>query len=180
MELLIGAGADHEKKLCVNGKRAWSDLVTVDMNPAHKPTVVHDLETLPYPFDDDTFDEVHAYDVLEHTGKQGDWRFFFTQWSELWRITKPGGYFCGWSPDISSIWAWGDPGHTRIMSAQMFVFLDQSEYTKQVGVTAMSDYRRWYRADWRPHHVGVDRKSQLVFILQAIKPSRIAGDVSQL
>ena len=29
------------------------------------------------PFGDDAFDEIHAYEVLEHTGRQGDWRFFF-------------------------------------------------------------------------------------------------------
>ena len=171
MELLLGAGQSRQKKLVVENKHQWDDLITLDMNPDHKPDVVHDLDVLPYPFADNTFAEIHAYDVMEHCGKLGDWRFFFAQWTELWRISKPGGVFLGISPHVSSPWAWGDPGHTRIITAESLHFLDQSKYW-QVGATAMSDYRPYYHADWTILHTQVDDGKRLQWALRAVKPAR--------
>jgi hypothetical protein len=124
---------------------------------------------LPYPFESDTFTEIHAYDVLEHQGRQGDWRFFFDQFSELWRILKHGGVLCGISPKMFSPWAWGDPGHTRIISPQCLNYLDQRAYD-DVGVSPVTDYRRYYKADFRL--IGIDEKTldhTWQFVLQAIK-----------
>jgi SAM-dependent methyltransferase len=173
VELLIGCGSNRDKKLVYRGRASWSGLVTLDFNDDHKPDVVHDLSHLPLPFPEDTFDEIHAYDVLEHIGRQGDWEFFFNQWSDFWRILKPEGVFIGISPHWSSPWAWGDPGHTRIVSAESFVFLNQPNY-QQVGQTAMTDYRFAYRADFDVLYDVVDEAKQFHFVLQAVKPSRIS------
>jgi len=172
MELLIGAGSNHTKKIALPDKPNWEKLVTLDFNNDHKPDIVHDLEVLPLPFEDDTFDEIHAYEVLEHTGKQGDWKFFFDQWSDFWRILKPNGFFCGTSPMMNSVWAWGDPGHTRIVSRESFVFLNQPQYVAQVGKTPMSDYRFCYKADFDPLHLETTGET-FMFVLQAVKPSRL-------
>jgi len=173
MELLLGAGSRHVKQLTWGGRAEWSALTTLDINPDHKPDVVHDLTVLPLPFADDTFEEVHAYEVLEHIGQQGDWRTFFAQFSEFWRILKPGGVLCGTSPAPTSRWAWGDPGHTRVLSPEAFTFLVQPQYTNQVGVTPMTDYRFVYRADFEPRLLTVD-EGQFYYIMEAIKPSRIS------
>ena len=174
MEILLGAGSRHDKRLFVKVRSAWNGLVTVDFNAAHKPDIVADLSKLPLPFGDDVADEIHAYDVMEHTGAQGDWRFFFDQWSDLWRILKPGGYFHGVSPHWSSPWAWMDPGHTRAMGPEMLTFLHQPAYA-QVGKTAMSDYRFAYKADFDVVMSKVDPVSkQFFWVLRAVKPSRIS------
>ena len=88
MELLIGAGNNRDKKITFKDiPSEWSgELVTLDIDPECNPDIIHDLNDLPMPFDDDMFDEIHAYEVLEHTGRQGDWLFFFNQFSEFWRI----------------------------------------------------------------------------------------------
>lgn len=172
MELLLGAGRNHQKKLAMPGHEGWQKLVTLDINPDHNPDVLHDLMDIPLPFADDTFDEIHAYEVLEHTGQQGDWRFFFKQWEDFWRILKPDGYLCGTSPTAKSVWAWGDPGHTRIISKECFVFLNQTQYQLQVGQTPMSDYRFVYKADFDPVHVE-EKGDTFVYVLQAVKPARI-------
>lgn len=171
-ELLIGAGSSRVKKLVWNGRADWSALTTLDINPDHQPDVVWDLENVPLPFADDSFDECHAYEVLEHVGRQGDWRFFFAQFAEFWRILRPGGVLLGTCPDPESRWAWGDPGHTRVITAESFIFLNQAAYA-QVGVTAMTDYRFVWRGDFELVHF--ERQGDVnAFVLRAVKPSRIA------
>jgi SAM-dependent methyltransferase len=172
-ELLVGCGAHREKTILMRGEpEAWGDLTTIDINPDHKPDIVWDLNVRPLPFEDDTFDSIRAFEVLEHLGRQGDYRAFFDEWSEWWRILKPGGVIIGTSPHWSSPWAWMDPGHTRAMGPQMLGFLVQTEYDRQVGVTAMSDYRNLYKADFEIVHCHVDDGLTFQYGMKAIKPSR--------
>ena len=170
MELLIGCGNSREKKISRNGK-GWDALVTMDINPDCEPDVLGDASDPEFPvFKDNMFDEVHAYDVLEHFGQQGDWRYFFAHWSGIWRILKPDGVFCGISPDVTSRWAWGDPGHSRIITPECLVFLSKAEYERQIGVTPMTDYRFVYKADFHIEMSHVDQDSlQHAYVLKAVK-----------
>lgn len=170
-ELLIGCGSNRAKKLQWEGRSEWAALTTLDIAPQHNPDVIWDANVLPLPFDDDSFDEIHAYEMLEHVGRQGDYQFFFDQWSDFWRILKPGGVFLGTVPLPSSVWAWGDPSHTRVIQRENFTFLVQPQYDAQVGVTAMSDFRHIYKADFDIIHLR-DNGDILEFGLQAVKPSR--------
>lgn len=167
-ELLIGCGNQREKVLFQPGNEAFTALTTLDIDPNSGADVIHDLDVLPYPFGDEQFDEIHAYEVLEHCGRQGDWRFFFGQFSELWRIMKPGGWLCATCPSITSRWAWGDPGHTRVIQPESLVFLSQANYRDQVGRTAMTDYRHVWAGDFEPVHIHDDGES-LQFVLKAVK-----------
>ena len=47
-------------------RQPLADAVNLDLNDSGSADVVHDLNCVPWPFADDTFEEVHAYDVLEH------------------------------------------------------------------------------------------------------------------
>ena len=167
-ELLIGCGSNLAKQVFQKDTtKEWKALTTLDMVPSHKPDVVHDLEVLPWPFDDNSFDEVHAYEVLEHLGKQGDYKTFFAHFSEIWRILKPDGLFYATVPMWDSPWAWGDPGHTRVITKNTLVFLNQAEYG-QVGKTAMSDYRSLYKANLETMAFE-EKEHTLAFILRAVK-----------
>ena len=73
--------------------REWVNLVTLDIDPNCNPDIICDLNELPYPFKDNTFNEIHGYEVLEHCGTQGDYQYFFAQFTEFWRILKPEGMF---------------------------------------------------------------------------------------
>jgi SAM-dependent methyltransferase len=169
MELLIGSGNCRQKKVTFEGiPQEWIELKTLDIDPGVEPDYVHDLEDLPLPFDDSVFDEIHAYEVLEHTGQQGDWRFFFNQFYEFWRILKPGGYLIGSCPMWDTKWAWSDPGHKRIISPESLVFLSQKEYKTQVGVTAMTDYRDYWDGDFQLIAKQESNES-FGFVIQAIK-----------
>lgn len=171
MQILLGAGSSRNKRLGVGGRHEWTDLRTVDFNPDHAPDFVHDLNIFPYPFEDNSADEIHAYEVVEHLGRQGDFASFFAFWSEIWRILEPGGIFLGTSPHWSSAWCWGDPGHTRVISRECLTFLHQPAYA-QVGKSPMTDYRFCYRADFDIVH-SVERGQSYEYGMKAIKPSRI-------
>ena len=168
-ELLIGCGESREKKMSLKADEGkWNNLTTLDFYPESGADVLHDLEVFPYPFEDNSFDEIHAYEVLEHTGQQGDWRFFFDQFAELYRILKPGGYLLGTVPAWNSLWAWADPSHKRVLSHGSFVFLSQDQYIQQVGKTPMTDFRHYWKGDFVPvyqHMAG----EHFQFVLQAKK-----------
>lgn len=193
MELLLGCGNSRDKKIKLHGNETWKELVTLDHDPLCKPDVIFDLSEIgvlkpirkkcgitaefdepldeePYrlPWDDDTFDEIHAYEVLEHIGAQGDYKTFFAQFTEFHRILKPDGLFCATVPHWQSLWVWGDPSHTRHINEGTLAFLSQKEYVKQVGKTSMSDFRRLYHADFDILHTECAGES-LVFILKAVK-----------
>jgi SAM-dependent methyltransferase len=171
-ELLLGCGNDRRKKIRLKDHGAeWHNLTTLDMSAETNPDVVFDLDRLPaerLPFEDDTFDEVHAYEVLEHFGRQGDWRGFFGQFAEFWRILKPSGLFIATTPKWDSPWAWSDPGHTRIISRESLIFLSQAQYA-QVGSNPMSDYRPWYKADFDVVAADDNDPDTFKFILMALK-----------
>lgn len=169
-ELLIGCGNSRERKMGFSGERKWDELVTLDFDPLCGADIQHDLNILPYPFPDSTFDAIHAYCVLEHLGRQGDWRFFFDQWAEFHRIVKSGGRFFGITPHYDSPWAWGDPSHTRIIGVECLTFLSQKQYSEQVGKTSMSDFRHYYKADWEIMGKAVTDEKELCFVLTAVKP----------
>ena len=159
-QLLIGCGNSRSLSGIEVG-----ELVTVDIDPNCGADVLHDLNVLPYPFRDESFDQIHAYEVLEHCGTQGDWRFFFGQFQEFWRVLKPGGILIASVP--IGPWVWGDPGHTRTIQLESLVFLSQAEYQKQVGKTHMTDYRHVWKGDFEL--VAHEVTDKLTFILKAIK-----------
>ena len=174
-ELLIGCGNSRGKQIPCGGTKEWSNLVTLDFNASHTPDVVWDLNNIPLPFEDNSFDEIHAYEVLEHVGRQGDYKFFFGQFSDFWRILKPNGLFVGTCPLRTSVWAFGDPSHTRVIQKENLYFLDQSIYDEGANIKTMTDFKDVYQADFKVEQaVDLPDQERLAFILQAVKPSRIS------
>lgn len=167
-ELLIGCGSRIKKDLFVNDMSEFFNLTRLDNNPDHNPDVLWDLTKHPLPFESDSFNEIHAYEVLEHLAFQGDYEFFFSEFSEYWRILKDGGLFFGTCPDRNSEWAWGDPSHRRIIQKENFIYLDQDQYKAQVGITRISDFRYIYKANFKLVFCEVNGKT-LQFVLQAVK-----------
>ena len=78
--------------------------------------VVHDLDDLPLPFADDTFDYILAQDVLEHLDDPvGTLR-------ELHRILKPGGHLRIRVPHFTSRNNFIDPTHRTRFAIEWFDF----------------------------------------------------------
>lgn len=165
-ELLIGCGSRIKKDLFFDNAE-FENVTRLDINADHNPDVVCDLTIHPLPFNDNEFDEIHAYEVLEHLAYQGDYKFFFAEFSEYARILKPGGLFFATVPALDSVWAFADPSHKRIICEETLVFLNQKEY-EQVGKTSMSDFRNIYKANFRKIFAQ-KHKDHFCFILENIK-----------
>jgi SAM-dependent methyltransferase len=67
------------------GETKKEGYVNVDWSALTHPDVVHNLNVLPYPFEDNSFDLIEIFHVLEHLDTP------FAIMHELHRILKPGG-----------------------------------------------------------------------------------------
>jgi len=152
--LLLGCGKSRERKIRDSGQQFGFDgdnLTTVDMDPTSTPNVLMDIEDIAsggkFPFPDCSFDEIHAYNVLEHIGKQGDWRGYFTEFGEYHRILKEGGRFFILVPIGGD--AIADPGHTRFFTVNHIGFLAQEFYDQIEQGYPATDYRWFWKKDFK-------------------------------
>jgi SAM-dependent methyltransferase len=89
----------------------------IDVNPNTDADVIHDLDLLPYPFADDTFDLVIAHHMLEHLERLLD------VLAELHRICRSGARVDIVTPHFSSPTSWADPTHRHHFSSRSFDYL---------------------------------------------------------
>jgi SAM-dependent methyltransferase len=77
--------------------------------------VVHDIEQLPWPFPDGSFDEVICFSVLEHVSLVPTMR-------EIHRVLRPGGITRITVPHFTAAGAYQDPTHRNFLSCGVFEF----------------------------------------------------------
>jgi ubiquinone/menaquinone biosynthesis C-methylase UbiE len=96
------------------GTRLVAGAVNLDVNRDVSADIVHDLNCVPWPFDDDSFNEVEAYDVLEHledvAGALG----------EIHRISRHGTSVHVTVPHFSSANAFTDVTHRHWFGSHSF------------------------------------------------------------
>jgi len=94
------------KKVLVIGSagKIFSDAVTVDIDPEHHPDVVHDLNVTPWPFPDNSFQEIVAHHVVEHL------QDFASAMKEMYRICSKDGCVYIEVPHHTA-WFAKDPAH---------------------------------------------------------------------
>jgi SAM-dependent methyltransferase len=93
--------------------------VNVDLTANTQPDIVHDLNVLPWPFADSSFDEVHAYDVLEHL------EHVLATIEELHRVSRHGAILNIVVPHFSSDGAFTDPTHRHYFGARTFDYVTE-------------------------------------------------------
>ena len=83
--------------------------------------IVHNLETFPYPIEDNTFDEIHGQHIIEHI------RDLIPFIQELCRIAKPGAKIIFRAPHAScSYSSWSDPTHIRPFTTQTLKYFEDN------------------------------------------------------
>jgi hypothetical protein len=197
-ELLLGCGYSRAKRMAYprGEKLEFKDLVTLDINEDCKPDLHCDLDAHFHPYDNflctpltprgllacqnrtapsqylkpEYFDEIHAYEVLEHLGSQGDAASFFDCFYRLFCLLRPNGFLFGTCPGRHSPWLWGDPSHRRAILQESLIFLSKERVAKcraQPG-NPISDFSHYWQGDFKII-ASEDNHHTHAFCLQAIK-----------
>jgi SAM-dependent methyltransferase len=117
-------------------KTGW---VNLDSAPLPGVDVVHDIEKFPWPFADESFDHIGAFQVLEHVE-------YIPVVREAHRILRPGGTFEIAVPHFTSRNNWADPTHKKAFSIRTFEFF-----------VGGSRYNRDYYFDFAFRRIGGQR-----------------------
>jgi len=105
------------------GKTRIPGAIGVDRTPIDGYVdVIHDLDTIPYPFKDNSASEIHLYHVLEHLHDP------LKKLEELHRILMPGGILFIRVPHFSSMGAFSDITHVRPFGYSSLDCLQKKNY----------------------------------------------------
>lgn len=113
-KLNLGCGSDHLEGWC-----------NVDCHAACQPDVVHDLERIPWPFEDDTADEILLQHVLEHLGSTP--QAFLDVMRELWRVSCAEAQIRIRVPHPLHQDFRTDPTHVRAITPEMLAMFSRAE-----------------------------------------------------
>jgi len=90
------------------------DILRVDVNPSAHPDILHDLNSFPYPFNDNEFEVIYCYDILEHLDD------IVKVMLEIHRIAKPCAAVHITVPHFSCANAYVDVTHKHFFSLFSF------------------------------------------------------------
>jgi SAM-dependent methyltransferase len=93
--LNLGSGRNH----------SVAGAVTIDISRAVSPDIVYDLNQVPWPFDENTFDVSHGTDIVEHLED------VVRTMEEIHRIARPGAKVYIATPHFSCSNSYTDPTH---------------------------------------------------------------------
>jgi SAM-dependent methyltransferase len=100
------AALSHRRRLNLGcGEKRLDDAVNLDLTSATSPDVVWDLHQTPWPFPDNRFDEVLAFDVIEHLSD------VIAAMEEIHRVCRHGAKVRITVPHFSCSNAFTDPTH---------------------------------------------------------------------
>jgi len=103
---------------CGDNKR--EGFTGMDIVPLVGIDIVHDMNEVPWPFEDNTFEEIVLDDVLEHSNN------FLGVLKELYRVGNNGCIVKISVPHFSSDNMYTDPTHTTFFSSRSFNYFDKS------------------------------------------------------
>lgn len=101
------------------GQRKEPGFIGLDKFAGPDVDIVHDIETYPWPFEDNSVDEVICRHYVEHV------KDLMAFMNELYRVMKTGAKAAIVAPYYSSIRAWQDPTHVRAISEVSFLYYNK-------------------------------------------------------
>jgi predicted SAM-dependent methyltransferase len=105
------------------GKNKLPGSVGIDIVPLEGVDVVHDLNQFPYPFSDNTFDQIRMIHVIEHLHS------VVKTMDEVHRIAKPGAVVEITTPHHTDASSWQDPTHIWHLNSRSFDYLEEDFQT---------------------------------------------------
>lgn len=96
------------------GRKKLPGHLNVDRVAEVEPDLVHNLNHFPYPLPDNSFEEVCAYDVVEHLDDEVAFM------NEVCRVARPGARLLLTTPHFSCANAFTDPTHQRQLGCFSF------------------------------------------------------------
>ena len=108
-----------------SGNKKIKNYINVDKFDTFKPDIVHDLENFPYPFEDNSVDNIVLSHVLEHIGQNPD--DFNNIMKELYRICKNGSLIDITVPHPRHDDFLSDPTHIRPITVLGMSLYDQEQ-----------------------------------------------------
>lgn len=140
------------------GSQPLAGWVNVDAADIPGVDVVHDLDVIPWPFDDASMSEVRAFDVFEHVGNPLGFM------AECHRVLQPGGALYIHTSYWRAENGFTDPTHRRFCTERTFDYWIPG-----------TDYHRRYGAAYGGHahpfallSCQVEDGSELAFTLRKI------------
>ena len=142
------------------GNHIWRGAVNTDLT-THRPEidVAHDLNILPWPWPDSSFDQIGASSIFEHLKID-----LVVSMDQCWRILKPGGIIRVKVPYWNHDNAYADPKHRWHFSLRSFDVFDPK--TKLGKELSFYTARKW-RFSKRPKLN--DQRSSMIAILEVRK-----------
>jgi SAM-dependent methyltransferase len=173
------------------GKNKVPGAIGMDINPRTDADVIHDLNSIPYPFPADEFDVVWARHVIEHVREP------LALMMELHRITRPGGIIKlvtphwtnpDWATDLTHrnhfnsysfrdliVGQEGFPFYADVRFRQLRAYVTVANLWKMMGVECLVnlDHRhrglRFVRKFWEFYLSSVMRGKDIYFDLEVVK-----------
>lgn len=102
------------------GDHKMEGFIGMDRRKRPGVDVVHDVEDLPWPFKDETFNTVAMSHLMEHLNP----KYTVEIMNEIWRITKPGGHLMIAMPYAGSFGFWQDPTHIHAWNEATPTYFD--------------------------------------------------------
>ncbi len=103
--------------------------INIDIRPEVKPDLVCDVEK-GLPYDDDSVDEVRAYDFLEHITET------VAVIEDIYRVLKPGGKLSISVPSTDGRGAFQDPTHRSFWNINSWLYFCDKEHRDLYGIKA--------------------------------------------
>jgi hypothetical protein len=136
------------------GHKSLAGYIRVDLEPNPESEIVHDLNVLPWPWEDGSVRMMAAEDVVEHLKLS-----LIEFCNEAWRVLRPGGELFVRTPHHNGVDSWIDPTHRWHLHEQSFAYFDPDA---QLGKT----HSHCTPFKWRILSLGV-RGSQSIHALMA-------------
>ena len=172
------------------GNNKMNGAIGIDRTSLPNVDIVHDLNSLPYPFEHDTFDEIYATHIIEHLDS------ITRTMEELHRIAKPNAKVTIITPHYSDFQSWNDPTHKWHLTTYSFRYfepekesnhystarfevesiqIDMARLWRGVGIEAVINYSlrhdslRSFRKFWEGYLSFIFRAGAMTFVLKALK-----------